>query len=128
MRARAKYFLAAAVVAAIGGARPAAAGYPDHPVKIIAPFTAGGPTDLTARLLAEPEAAVLCRRPPRRRRQYRDAASRALRAGRLHAPGGKLELRGQSKPLRQQAVRSVQGFYAGVARRSGTEYPGRAPF
>jgi tripartite-type tricarboxylate transporter receptor subunit TctC len=53
MRARAKYFLAAAVVAAIGGARPAAAGYPDHPVKIIAPFTAGGPTDLTARLLAD---------------------------------------------------------------------------
>src|ERR1700676_1104584 len=27
--------------------------YPDHPVKIIAPFTAGGPTDLIARILAD---------------------------------------------------------------------------
>ena len=29
------------------------AAYPDRPVKIIAPFTAGGPTDLVARLLAD---------------------------------------------------------------------------
>jgi tripartite-type tricarboxylate transporter receptor subunit TctC len=31
----------------------AAGAYPDHPVKIIAPFTAGGPSDLVARLLAD---------------------------------------------------------------------------
>jgi tripartite-type tricarboxylate transporter receptor subunit TctC len=31
----------------------AASAYPDRPVKIIAPFTAGGPTDLVARLLAD---------------------------------------------------------------------------
>jgi len=31
----------------------AAGAYLDHPVKIIAPFTAGGPTDLVARLLAD---------------------------------------------------------------------------
>jgi tripartite-type tricarboxylate transporter receptor subunit TctC len=35
------------------GACFAASAYPDHPVKIIAPFTAGGPTDLVARLLAD---------------------------------------------------------------------------
>jgi tripartite-type tricarboxylate transporter receptor subunit TctC len=35
------------------GACFAAGPYPDHPVKIIAPFTAGGPTDLVARLLAD---------------------------------------------------------------------------
>ncbi len=31
----------------------AAGAYPDHPVKIIAPFTAGGPSDFVARLLAD---------------------------------------------------------------------------
>src|SRR5271154_5819724 len=35
------------------GACFAAGPYPDHPVKIIAPFTAGGPSDLVARLLAD---------------------------------------------------------------------------
>jgi tripartite-type tricarboxylate transporter receptor subunit TctC len=33
--------------------KPAAAAYPDHPVKIIAPFAAGGPTDVVARILAQ---------------------------------------------------------------------------
>ena len=38
----------------IGGTIPAlAAGYPDHAVKVIVPFAAGGPTDVMARLIAQ---------------------------------------------------------------------------
>jgi tripartite-type tricarboxylate transporter receptor subunit TctC len=44
----------AALGAAIAGTIPAlAAGYPDHAVKVIVPFAAGGPTDVMARLIAE---------------------------------------------------------------------------
>jgi tripartite-type tricarboxylate transporter receptor subunit TctC len=46
--------LAAMVVSMVtASACWAADAYPNHPVKIIAPFTAGGPTDLIARLLAD---------------------------------------------------------------------------
>jgi tripartite-type tricarboxylate transporter receptor subunit TctC len=38
---------------AMAGACRAAGAYPDHAVKIIAPFTAGGPSDFVARLLAD---------------------------------------------------------------------------
>jgi tripartite-type tricarboxylate transporter receptor subunit TctC len=57
MRVRVKLLAApAALLAAIifiAGAGPAAAGYPDHPVKIIAPFAAGGPTDVISRIIAQ---------------------------------------------------------------------------
>jgi tripartite-type tricarboxylate transporter receptor subunit TctC len=56
--------LAARVVAlcaslAWAGSGWAAETYPDHPVKIVAPFTAGGPTDLIARILADKLSASL---------------------------------------------------------------------
>ncbi|MGB6752962.1 MAG: tripartite tricarboxylate transporter substrate binding protein [Xanthobacteraceae bacterium] len=59
MQLRAKYLvpcvaLALAAVATVPATVPAlAAGYPDHPVKIIAPFAAGGPTDVISRIIAQ---------------------------------------------------------------------------
>jgi len=50
MKVRVALVLAAMLVC---GAAQAQGSYPTHPVKIIAPFTAGGPTDLVARLLAD---------------------------------------------------------------------------
>ncbi|HEY1312098.1 MAG TPA: tripartite tricarboxylate transporter substrate binding protein [Pseudolabrys sp.] len=43
---------AALLAAALNVASASAAGYPDHPVKVIVPFAAGGPTDVMARMLA----------------------------------------------------------------------------
>jgi tripartite-type tricarboxylate transporter receptor subunit TctC len=44
----------AALGVVIAGTIPAvAAGYPDHAVKVIVPFAAGGPTDVMARLIAQ---------------------------------------------------------------------------
>ena len=47
-------------------------------------------------------------------------------ARRLHAAGRELELRGQSEPLRQESLRSLQGLRAGHAGRRLAEYPRRA--
>src|ERR1700683_1380119 len=43
----------ALMVALVSGAASAQGAYPQHPVKIVAPFAAGGPSDLIGRLLAD---------------------------------------------------------------------------
>lgn len=49
-----KFRIVIAVLALAGTATPAgAAGYPDHPVRMIVPFTPAGATDLLARLVGE---------------------------------------------------------------------------
>ena len=55
MRSLTKILAVGAAVAAVMAATlPAsAAGYPDHAVKVIVPFAAGGPTDVMARLIAQ---------------------------------------------------------------------------
>jgi tripartite-type tricarboxylate transporter receptor subunit TctC len=59
MRVTGKWTRAAAIGAALflagrlSAPCPAAAAYPDHAVKIIVPFAAGGPTDVIARIIAQ---------------------------------------------------------------------------
>jgi tripartite-type tricarboxylate transporter receptor subunit TctC len=48
-----RFLGAAALLSLAIGVTPAAAEYPDHPVKVVVPFAAGGPTDVMARLIAQ---------------------------------------------------------------------------
>ena len=103
------FAIGAALIALIFGVSPSgAAGYPDHPVKIVVPFAPAGPTDVMARLIGQklsenlnsssssrtiPAPAEISARP-----------SRKAPPGRLHDIGRKLELCGQPKPVCKKSV------------------------
>ena len=52
-------FGAALLIGGGAGAQTAAAAYPDHPVRVIVGFSAGGPTDVIARIVAQKLSAAL---------------------------------------------------------------------
>ena len=47
------FLVAAAAAVALVATNAAAQKYPDHPVTVIVPFAAGGPTDIVARIVGD---------------------------------------------------------------------------
>ena len=108
--------IAALCVALFAGAA-FAHNYPNRLVRIIVPFPAGGPTDVMARLIGQKLSERLGQQfivensaAPAGNIGMGNAARSAGR--RLHDPVRVIELRGQSEPLSQGAVRSRQGLRA----------------
>ena len=117
---RALLTCAALVTPAIAATAPAAA-YPDRPVKIVVPFAPAGPTDVMARLIAQKLSENL-----KQQFYVENHAGAGGNIGmsivaqggarRLHHSGRVIELRGQSEPVREEPLRSLQGLRAGDAR------------
>ncbi|MCA3561669.1 MAG: tripartite tricarboxylate transporter substrate binding protein BugD, partial [Aestuariivirga sp.] len=54
-----KALFAAAAVLALTAGSTLAQGYPNKPITLVVPFAAGGPTDVIARIVAEPMSRTL---------------------------------------------------------------------
>ena len=95
----------------------ALAAYPDRPIKIVVANTPGGPSDIVARMLAAEMQQVMGGSVFVENRggaggNIGYGYAGALGAGRIHDPAHHQRLRGQSRPLQFDPVRSVQGFRA----------------
>ena len=113
---------AVALLALAGVAGAQAQSYPTRAVTIVVPFAAGGPADITGRIVADQfaraRAAVRHRERRRRRRHHRHDARRARQSRRLHArarPHGHARRRGRA--LSQSRLQAGRGFRADRAHR-----------
>jgi tripartite-type tricarboxylate transporter receptor subunit TctC len=107
LRATGALAIGAAGASAFGHSTAAAA-YPDRPVRIVVPFAAGGPSDLTARLMSVKLAEALGQTFFVENRAGAGSnlgtAAVARAAPELHAAGDVQRLRGQSGALQAGAV------------------------
>ena len=92
--------------------RLAQAAWPDKPITLVVPYSAGGPTDVVARMLADPDGQVARpdgdrREHRRRRRHHRARAGGARGAQRLHHPDPP-HGHGDRAGALQEAVRSTR--------------------
>src|SRR4051794_38664948 len=88
-------------------------GYPNRPVKVIVPFPPGGATDVIVRLITQRLSASLGQ--PFYAENHAGAGGnighgRERARGRLHHARCHQQLHSQSKPLRQNPLRSDPGF------------------
>ena len=102
------------LIAAALAASPAMAAFPDHPVKVIVPYAAGGPADVTARLILNKVAERLGQSFLIDNRVAPAATSAPWRCGsgsrRLHADGDHAGAGHQHDVVRQSGLRIGRDF------------------
>ena len=118
---------------AMAGTAWAAGTYPDHKIRMIVPFAAGGPTDVIGApgggaAVRRAGPAGLCGEFARRRRQSRRRDRQARRAGRLHHRRRLDRLHHQSEHVHDHRLRSAQGFRADLAGGGVAQRDHRASF
>ncbi len=118
-RFHAAAFAAALVVIGAGATPVSAQDYPTRPVTIIVASTAGGGTDIVARIIGEQlskelgQPFVVDNRPGAGSVIGTVAAANATPDGYTLLAGLNRQYGGQSEPVRESALRSGQGFRAG---------------